>query len=160
VVGQQHVLDPTRVPPGGAVLWLQLQEMPSRPIGDASGDIPPRAFSGDWSDELVRRYVERVLALVSEHAPNLPTVRRATAVLAPPDLARRNPNFIDGDPYGGATTVDQMLFWRPIPSLRGHRTSVDRLWHIGASTHPGPGLAAGSGTTAALALLRGHRRFR
>jgi phytoene dehydrogenase-like protein len=160
VVGQQHVLDPTRVPPGGAALWIQLQETPSRPTGDSAGQIPSRAFAGDWSDEVVRSYVERVVALVSEHAPNLPAARLATSVLAPPDLARRNPNFVDGDPYGGATTVDQMLLWRPVPSLRGHRTPVDRLWHIGASTHPGPGLAAGSGTAAALALLGGQRRFR
>jgi phytoene dehydrogenase-like protein len=31
---------------------------------------------------------------------------------------------------------------------------VDGLWHIGASTHPGPGLGAGSGTLVAKELLR------
>src|SRR5499433_2318149 len=35
VVGQQHVLDPSRVPEGAAALWLQLQEVPFE-IGRAS----------------------------------------------------------------------------------------------------------------------------
>src|SRR5262249_56987245 len=37
VVGQQHVLDPSRVPKGAAALWLQLQELPFSPLGDAAG---------------------------------------------------------------------------------------------------------------------------
>ena len=35
----------------------------------------------------------------------------------------------------------------------GHATPVRRLWQIGASTHPGPGLGAGSGTLVAKRLL-------
>jgi hypothetical protein len=31
---------------------------------------------------------------------------------------------------------------------------VPKLWHIGASTHPGPGLGAGSGTLVAHELLK------
>jgi phytoene dehydrogenase-like protein len=31
---------------------------------------------------------------------------------------------------------------------------VPKLWHIGASTHPGPGLGAGSGTIVARELLK------
>jgi phytoene dehydrogenase-like protein len=160
VVGQQHVLDPTRVPLGRALLWIQLQEVPSRPTGDAAGVIPSRMLGGSWTDHLAQRYVERVVALVSEHAPNLPAAIQGVTALTPADLARRNPNFVEGDPYGGATTLDQMLFWRPVPSLRGHLTPVDGLWHIGASTHPGPGLGAVSGTLAALALLRGRGAVR
>ncbi|MDX6477836.1 MAG: hypothetical protein QOG29_423, partial [Gaiellaceae bacterium] len=40
------------------------------------------------------------------------------------------------------------------PRQPGHRTPVDRLFHIGASTHPGPGLGAGSGTLVAQELLQ------
>ena len=36
----------------------------------------------------------------------------------------------------------------------GHRTPVEGLFHIGASTWPGPGLGAGSGTLVAHELLR------
>src|SRR5262249_20321540 len=38
VVGQQHVLDPSRAPEGAAALWLQLQELPFAPLGDAAGE--------------------------------------------------------------------------------------------------------------------------
>ena len=36
----------------------------------------------------------------------------------------------------------------------GHETAVAGLWHIGASTHPGPGLGAGSGYLVAKELTR------
>jgi phytoene dehydrogenase-like protein len=62
--------------------------------------------------------------------------------------------MVGGDMYAGSCTLDQNLLWRPRPGLPGHKTHVERLWHIGASTHPGPGLGAGSGTLVAKALLK------
>ena len=63
-------------------------------------------------------------------------------------------NLVGGDIYSGSCALDQNLLWRPRPSLPGHRTPVVGLYHIGASTHPGPGLGAGSGTIVAHDLLR------
>ena len=40
---------------------------------------------------------------------------------------------------------------------RATARAIDRLWHIGASTWPGPGLGAGSGTLVAQELLRAPR---
>ena len=62
-------------------------------------------------------------------------------------------NLRHGDPYGGSLALDQNFLWRPLPSLPGHRTPVDGVWHVGASTHPGPGLGGGSGTLVAKQLL-------
>jgi hypothetical protein len=59
-------------------------------------------------------------------------------VLTPQDLHARNPNAVNGDPYGGSAELDQSLLWRPLASLGRHATPVNRLWHIGASTHPVP----------------------
>ena len=78
----------------------------------------------------------------------------ARTCLSPADLQRANPNFHHGDPYGGSLALDQNFLWRPFAASPGHRTPVDRLWHIGASTWPGPGLGAGSGTLVARELLR------
>jgi phytoene dehydrogenase-like protein len=64
-----------------------------------------------------------------------------------------NPNLVQGDPYGGALTLDQNFLWRPFAQAPGHATAVERLFHIGASTWPGPGLGAGSGTLVAQKLL-------
>ena len=63
-------------------------------------------------------------------------------------------NLRHGDPYGGALGLDQNFLWRPFAQSPGHATPVDRLWHIGASTWPGPGLGAGSGTIVAKQLLK------
>jgi phytoene dehydrogenase-like protein len=65
-----------------------------------------------------------------------------------------NVNLRHGDPYGGALSLDQNFLWRPFSRSPGHATAVERLWHIGASTWPGPGLGGGSGTLVAHELLK------
>jgi phytoene dehydrogenase-like protein len=149
-VGQHTVLDPSRAPAGGGVLWLQLLETPYAPRGDAAGVLD---VSGErWTDELKDAYRERVLALVGAHVHNLDAVI-AHRVLAPPDLEAANPNLVQGDPYAGATDLRQSLILRPLPAYGSHRTPVPGLWHIGASTFPGPGLNAASGRLVARQLL-------
>jgi phytoene dehydrogenase-like protein len=151
VVGQQSVLDPTRVPAGGATLWLQLQELPFTPTGDAAGELDVR---GGWTAELVEGYLDRVLGLLEAHAPGTRATVLGTAVLSPADLSAANRNAVRGDPYAGSAELDQNLLWRPGPRTGRHRTEVPGLWHIGASTHPGPGLGGGSGHLVAQALTR------
>ena len=56
-----------------------------------------------------------------------------------------NTNLVGGDPYSGACTIDQFLMWRPFPGVKNHETPVQGVYHIGASTHPGPGLGGNSG---------------
>jgi len=41
-----------------------------------------------------------------------------------------------------------------LSAATGHRTPVKNLWHIGASTHPGPGLGGGSGFLVAKRLAK------
>jgi phytoene dehydrogenase-like protein len=103
---------------------------------------------------LRERYADRIQARIAAHAPNLESSILRRVVLSPADIAATNPNMPGGDIYSGSCALDQNLLWRPRPSLPGHRTPVDGLWHIGASTHPGPGLGAGSGTLVAKQLLR------
>jgi phytoene dehydrogenase-like protein len=142
VVGQQYVLDPSRAPEGKATLWLQLQEVPFAPVGDAAGELD---VSNGWSGELKAGYLERVLARLEQFAPGTRASVLASDILAPTDLALANPNAVNGDPYGGSAEFFQNLLWRPFPEAAGHRTAIQGLWHIGASTHPGPGLSGGSG---------------
>lgn len=56
-----------------------------------------------------------------------------------------NINLVGGDPYGGSSTIDQALLWRPFKHSVNHKTDVEGLYLIGASTHPGSGLGRGSG---------------
>jgi phytoene dehydrogenase-like protein len=152
VVGQPLTMDPSRAPEGRGILWIQLQELPWRIKGDAAGELDPG--SGEWTDELRERYADRIQARLARHIPNLePSILRRVA-LGPHDLERANVNLRHGDPYGGALALDQNFLWRPFPASPGHETPVERLWQVGASTWPGPGLGAGSGTLVAEALLR------
>ena len=70
----------------------------------------------------------------------------------PADLEAMNANLVGGDPYGGLCTIDQFFLFRPYPHSTNGRGLVRGLIHIGASTHPGPGLGGGSGFLAAKRL--------
>ena len=150
-VGQQFLIDPTRVPPGRGQLWLQLQEVPFAPVGDAGGAI---SVGGGWGDAGLREaYVERVLGLVEEAAPGTVSAIEKVVAITPADLATANVNAVNGDPYCGTAELDQNLVWRPGPITGHHRTGVPGVWHIGAATHPGPGLGGGSGHLVAQTLI-------
>jgi phytoene dehydrogenase-like protein len=150
VVGQQHVLDPSRVPSGAAALWLQLQEVPYAPVGDAAGELDT---ARGWDAALANGYAGRVLDRVAAYAPGLRDLVVGLDVITPDDVAAYNPNALAGDPYGGSAELDQNFLWRPLAAAPGHATPVPRLWHIGASTHPGPGLGGASGHLVAGRLL-------
>jgi len=156
VVGQPLTMDPSRAPEDAGLLWIQLQELPWQVKGDAAGELD--VGDGTWTEQLRERYADRIQARIARHVPNLESSIRKRVTLSPADLQAANVNLHQGDPYSGALTLDQNLLWRPLPANPGHATPVKRLWHIGASTHPGPGLGAGSGTMVAKHLLR--RRLR
>jgi phytoene dehydrogenase-like protein len=152
VVGQPLTMDPSRAPDGAGLLWVQLQELPWHVKGDAGDELD--AKDGAWTEELRERYADRIQARIAAHVPNLESALLKRVVLSPADLQAANINLHHGDPYSGSLALDQNLLWRPFPASPGHSTPVKRLWHIGASTHPGPGLGAGSGTLVAKRLLR------
>lgn len=151
VVGQPLTIDPSRAPGGKGLLWIQLQELPHELKGDAAGSID--VGDGRWTDDVRERYADRIQARLAQHIPNLESSALRRVVHGPHDLERMNINLRHGDPYGGALSLDQNFLWRPFPQSPGHGTAVDRLFHIGASTWPGPGLGGGSGTIVAQKLL-------
>jgi phytoene dehydrogenase-like protein len=150
VVGQPMAVDPSRAPEGKWILWIQLQEIPARLKGDAAGEIDT---SGGWTEAVREAYADRIQARIAANAPGFDASVLRRVTLSPVDIEAANPNMVNGDIYSGSCALDQNLIWRPRPGLPGHKTQVERLWHIGASTHPGPGLGAGSGTLVAKALL-------
>jgi phytoene dehydrogenase-like protein len=151
VVGQPLTMDATRAPDGAGMLWIQLQELPWHVKGDAAGEIEE---TGEWTESLRERYADRIQARIARHIPNLEPSIRKRVVLSPADLAAINVNLERGDPYAGALSLDQNFLWRPLREQPGHATPVPGLWHIGASTHPGPGLGGGAGALVAEELLR------
>ena len=152
VVGQPLTMDESRAPEGKGLLWIQLQELPWRIKGDAAGEFDVGA--GEWTEELRERYAERIQSRLARHIPNLESSILARTALSPADLQAANINLHHGDPYGGSLALDQNFLWRPLGSQPGHRTPVPGVWHVGASTHPGPGLGGGSGALVAQQLLK------
>lgn len=143
-VSQPSAIDDSRAPPGQCVLWIQVSECPRRVRGDAAGLIDAPA-GGAWTEALREAYADRVIERIAQHVPNLRGGILARRVLSPSDLERMNMNLVGGDPYGGDCAIDQSFLWRPLRATRNHATPIRHLWHIGASTHPGPGLGGVSG---------------
>ncbi|QBI20385.1 NAD(P)/FAD-dependent oxidoreductase [Egibacter rhizosphaerae] len=152
VVGQPTAVDPSRAPEGKWILWIQLQELPSVVTGDAAGELSAPA-DGAWTEELREAYADRIQQRLARHLPGLDDQVEGRRVYSPADLEALNPNLVGGDPYSGACTLDQFFLWRPMGRTKNHETPVKGLHHIGASTHPGPGLGGVSGYLAAGQLL-------
>lgn len=143
-VGQPCAADPTRAPEGQTVLWLQMPEAPRHVKGDAAGliDTPE---DGRWTEALREAYADRIQAILSNHIEGFDDQIVTRRAISPADLEHYNVNLVGGDPYGGACTLDQFFLWRPFADTKRHDTGIKGLYHIGASTHPGPGLSGGSG---------------
>jgi phytoene dehydrogenase-like protein len=157
VVGQQATIDPSRAPAGAGTLWIQLQQVPYAPTGDAAGEIA--TSDGGWTPEVEHAYLERVLARIEPHVENWPTARGAAVALSPVEIERRNPNLVRGDIYSGDCELGQSYLWRPLPGFGAHSTPVESLYQCGASTYPGPGLNAASGRIVALRIIAGDGRL-
>ncbi|MCC7319888.1 MAG: NAD(P)/FAD-dependent oxidoreductase [Rubellimicrobium sp.] len=146
-VGQPSRLDPSRCPEGKAILWLQIPDAPRVIRGDAAGEIA----GTDW-DEVAEAFADRIEAILRRHIRDFDAIRLARRAVSPRDLERMNVNLVGGDPYGGLCSIDQFFIFRPYPHSTNGTGTVGGLIHIGASTHPGPGLGGGSGYLAARRL--------
>ena len=139
-------MDESRAPEGKGLLWIQLQELPWRIKGDAAGELD--VGDGTWTEELRERYADRIQARLARTSRTWSRRSSRRTCLSPADLQAANVNLVHGDPYGGSLALDQNFLWRA-----QHRTPVANVWHVGASTHPGPGLGGGSGALVAAQLL-------
>jgi phytoene dehydrogenase-like protein len=153
VAGQPCAVDPSRAPDGKWIVWIQLQELPAGTVkGDAAGELD--VGDGSWTEELREAYADRIVARLGASIENLASATLRRVVLSPADLEALDCNLVGGDIYAGSCALDQNLLWRPFAYAPGHRTAVEGLWHVGASTHPGPGLGAGSGYLVAKELTK------
>jgi phytoene dehydrogenase-like protein len=146
-IGQPAAVDPSRAPAGGAILWLQMQEMPSRLRGDALGEIDVPA-DGRWTAQVREQVADRVQRRLETVMPGLAGKVVGRRAYSPADLEALNCNLVGGDPYSGVCSPDQFFWLRPFAGAngrRGHDTPYRNVYQIGASTHPGPGLSGASG---------------
>lgn len=153
-IGQPTAVDPTRAPADGSILWVQMQELPVMLRGDAANTIEVPA-DGKWTAEVREAMADRVQARIERVLPGLGQQIVGRKAYGPADLQGLNCNLVGGDPYAGVCSPDQFFWLRPFAATQGaktHRTPCRGLYQIGASTHPGPGLGAGSGYLVAQAI--------
>ena len=148
-VGQPHRLDPARCPQGKSVLWIQIPDAPRFVKGDAAGVI---ATNGSWDEATREAFADRIEAILARHIEGFPVCVVGRRAYSPADLEALNINLVGGDPYGGSCALDQFFIWRPFAGTVNAATEIRNLHHIGASTHPGPGLGGVSGYLAARRL--------
>lgn len=142
-VGQPHVVDPSRAPEGKGILWIQVLDVPRRICGDAAGAV--QLEDTQWSPGLREAFADRIVYRLGRYIGNLERATIGRRVFSPADLESLNVNLVGGDPYGGFCGLEQSFLWRPGIGTRNDETPIKSLYHIGASTHPGPGLGGISG---------------
>ncbi len=148
IVGQTSVVDPSRVPGHGAILWIQVRTLPNEIRGDAAGAITARTW-----DDAKEAYADRVIAKLEQYAPGIRDLILERVVYSPTDLAHANPNLVGGDSVGGSHHLRQNFLWRPWLGASTYTMPVRGLYMVGAGTWPGAGTNGTSGYLAAQALL-------
>jgi phytoene dehydrogenase-like protein len=128
--------DPSRVPPGKAILHLWDYAPYARPDGRS------------W-DESKQDYADRMLSHLSQYVTNVPEVVLARHVDSPVDMERTSPSFRRGDLHGIATTTYQSGAHRPTPALGQYTVpELDRFYLVGPFQHPGGGVFGAGRATA------------
>ncbi|MDO9380433.1 MAG: phytoene desaturase family protein [Nocardioidaceae bacterium] len=117
--------DPALVPAQGAAAWFVLVNAPRHdPVHGTDWDAPGLAAS----------YADRVLAVMADRGLDVRAQVRWRHVLTPADLERATLTP-GGSIYGSSSNGARSAFLRP-----PNASSVDGLFLVGGSSHPGGGL--------------------
>ncbi len=134
-------LDTTLAPSGKHVASLFCQHFnPKLPDGRS------------WDDER-EAAAERVVATMTEFAPNFSNAVIGQRILSPLDLEREF-NLIGGDIFHGSLHLDQMYSMRPVAGYADYRTPISGLYMCGSGTHPGGGVSGIPGRNAAREIIK------
>lgn len=136
----QSPTDPSMAPQGQHILSCFCQYAPYAPEGRS------------WDDGLREEFADRVIAKVSEYAPNLSDAVIARQMLSPVDLEARF-GLTGGHIFHGEMTPDQSFDLRPLAGQSGYRTPLTGLYLCGSGTHPGGGVTGIPGHNAAQVVL-------
>ena len=137
------VIDPSRAPAGKHTFKV----ISFLPYELVEGPEHWDAIKTQVSQQLFER-----LALYS---PNLSRhIVLAEHVESPLDLERRNPANWRGSCHGGANSLEQSGYFRPVEGWSSYRSPVEGLYQNGACTHPGGSVSGLPGRNCARVLLQ------
>ncbi|WP_445300212.1 MULTISPECIES: hypothetical protein [unclassified Microcoleus] len=66
---------------------------------------------------------------------------------------------LKGNYYHVDMTLDQMIFFRPLPDLANYKTPIDDLFLTGARTHPGGSISGMPGRNTARVFMHAQQPF-
>ncbi|MEB3216350.1 MAG: NAD(P)/FAD-dependent oxidoreductase [Nostocales cyanobacterium 94392] len=141
-------LDPSLAPPGKHTVWIEF--FAPYQIKDAEGT----GLNGTgWTDELKNKVADRVVDKLADYAPNVKSATIARAVESPAELGERLGAY-KGNYYHIDMTLEQMVFFRPLPEIANYKTPIDNLYLTGAGTHPGGSISGMPGRNCARVFLQ------
>ncbi|HEY9700180.1 MAG TPA: NAD(P)/FAD-dependent oxidoreductase [Trichocoleus sp.] len=141
------MLDPSMAPEGKHTLWIEF--FAPYQIENAEGT----GLNGTgWTDELKNKVADRVIDKLAEYAPNVKNSIIARRVESPAELGERLGSY-KGNYYHIDMTLEQMMFFRPLPELANYKTPIEGLFLTGAGTHPGGSISGMPGRNCAHVFL-------
>jgi beta-carotene ketolase (CrtO type) len=142
------VLDPSLAPEGKHILWIEFFA-PYQIRG-----LEGTGLKGTgWTDELKNQVADRVINKLADYAPNVKDSIIARRVESPAELGERLGAY-KGNYYHMDMTLDQMVFFRPLPEIANYTTPIDGLYLTGAGTHPGGSISGMPGRNCARVFLQ------
>ena len=142
------VLDPSMAPEGKHTLWIEFF---------APYQIHGKEGTGlngtGWTDELKNSVADKVINKLADYAPNVKDSIIARRVESPAELGERLGAY-KGNYYHVDMTLDQMVFFRPLPEIANYTTPIEGLYLTGAGTHPGGSISGMPGRNCARVFLQ------
>ena len=131
--------DPGLAPPGKHLMSIFAQY------------APYRLCAGSWHQER-SRFVERVIDLLAQYAPNMRGAIEHVHALSPLDLEEEY-GLSGGNIFHGELSLDQLFCFRPVAGWARYATPIRDLYLCGSGTHPGGGVTGAPGHNAAREIL-------
>jgi beta-carotene ketolase (CrtO type) len=145
------MLDPSMAPEGKHTLWIEFFA-PYQIEGKEGTGL----YGTGWTDELKNQVADRVIDKLAEYAPNVKNSIIARRVESPAELGERL-GALKGNYYHIDMTLEQMVFFRPLPELANYKTPIEGLFLTGAGTHPGGSISGMPGRNCARVFLHAQR---
>jgi beta-carotene ketolase (CrtO type) len=148
------VLDPSMAPPGQHTLWIEFYAPYQIRGAEGTGQM-----GTGWTDELKNKVADRLLDKLNDYAPNLKSSVIARRVESPAELSQRL-GVYKGNHYHIDMTLDQIVFFRPLPEIANYKTPFAGLFLTGAGTHPGGSISGLPGRNCARVFLNEQQPLR
>lgn len=152
-VVQPTMLDPSMAPEGKHTVWIEFFAPYQIAGREGTGQ-----FGTGWTDDLKHQVADRIVDKLAEYAPNVKTATIARRVESPAELGDRL-GTLKGNYYHIDMTLEQMVFFRPLPEIANYKTPIQGLFLTGAGTHPGGSISGMPGRNCAKVFLQSQRTW-